>query len=88
MNDTVGFRTTCDIMACSAFGFAVIYFIVIILPEICEKKKFITITNLKLNVKSDVKISKRIELKTTTDEEKEYNETDKELFTDQNIFIL
>lgn len=38
LNDAYGFRSTCDIMGCCAMAFAVIYFVVMILPQICVKK--------------------------------------------------
>lgn len=37
LNDNVGFRYTCDIMACSSLTFAVIYFLFNVLPSILSK---------------------------------------------------
>ena len=39
LNDAVGFRNTCDIMAIASCSFATIFFFVNILPGLCSKSK-------------------------------------------------
>lgn len=34
LNDKYGFRLTCDIMGCWAMGFAVLYFLIVVVPHI------------------------------------------------------
>lgn len=59
LNDTFGFRYTCDIMGCCAFAFAVIYFFVTILPQLFSKTS---------NKKEGRKMSTEENLKTVSDQ--------------------
>jgi len=39
LNSSYGFRNTCDVMAFASATIAIIYFVLVIIPGLCQKKK-------------------------------------------------